>query len=251
MADETATHSSFGRLSFLGMVALVALGGVFYMAGKNIEARKADAIGTLTITGDAKTYATPNIAQITIGVQIDRQDQASDAMAQLKDKMNAVVAAMKTVGVTDKEMRASSLSLSPSYDYSNGRQNLQGYTATQMITVKTKAIEKVGDILNVATDAGANQAGDVQFIVENPDAKKDEARKAAVIEAQKKASEMASQLGVILGNLKNYSESSGGSTPTPLYMRAANGVSADSSTLPLPSGEQEVNMEVTLTYEIH
>lgn len=253
MPDEMmTTHTTFSKFSFLGMVALVALGGVFYMAGKNIEARKLDSEGTLTITGDATTYATPNLGQISIGVQVERQDSAADATALLQDRMNQVIAGVKQVGVPDRDIRTSALSLGPSYDYSNGRQILQGYTATQMLTVKTKALNKIGDILNAATDAGANQAGDVQFVVENPDAKKDEARKAAVIEAQKKAQEMAAQLGVVLGSLKSYTETPTGNVPVPIYSRAAvGGGVADSASFPLPSGEQEVSMTVTLTYEVY
>lgn len=252
MADETTTHTSiFSKLSLLGMLSLVALGGVFYMAGKNIEAGKINTPGTLTITGDAKTYATPNLGQISVGVQIDRQDSAADAMAQLKDRMTQVIDSMKQLGVTDKDIRVSALSLGPSYDYSNGEQRLEGYTASQMVTVKTKALDKIGDILNAATDAGANQAGDVQFIVENPDVKKDEARKIAVAEAQKKAGEMATQLGVVLGSLKSYTETPGGATPQPYYMRSAVGGGAADAAFPLPSGEQEVTMVVTLTYEVH
>jgi uncharacterized protein YggE len=251
MAPETTPNPSiFSKLSFLSMLALVALGGVFYMAGKNIEAGKINTPGTLTITGDAKTFATPNLGQIMVGVQIDRQDSAADAMVQLKDRMTQVLEAMKQLGVTDKDIRVSGLSLGPSYDYSNGQQRLEGYTASQMVTVKTKALDKLGDILNAATDAGANQAGDVQFIVENPDAKKDEARKIAVVEAQKKAQEMATQLGVVLGSLKSYTETPGGAAPTPIYMRSAVGASADAGSIPLPSGEQEVTMNVTLTYEV-
>ncbi len=222
------------------------------MAGKNIEARKADAAGTLTVVGDATTYSTPNVGQISVGVQIDKQDSAVDAMAQLRERMQQVLAAVKQAGVIDKDIRVSGLSLGPSYDYSKGEQELAGYTASQMVIIKTKVLDKMGDILNAAAEAGANQAGDAQFIVENLDLKKDEARKAAVAEAQKKALEMASQLGVVLGTLKSYSETSGGVTPPPMYMRnTQEATGAGGASFPLPAGEQEVTMTVTLTYEIH
>lgn len=249
MAVETTEHTSFfSKVSFLGLVALVVLGGVFYMAGKNIEAGKINTPGTLTVTGDAKAYATPNLAEINIGVQIERQQSASEAMNMLKDRMNSVIAAIKQMGIIDSSIRTSGMSLGPSYDYTNGNQSLEGYIASQMLTIKTKLIDKVGDILNAATDAGANQAGDVRFIVENPDMKKDEVRKIAVTEAQKKAQEMAAQLGVVLGSLKSYEENPGTTQP-PVYMRAPT-VAADGGSLPIPSGEQEVSMTVTLTYEV-
>jgi len=251
MADETTTHASFfSRFPILGAAALVILGGVFYMAGKNIESGKLAGPGTLTITGDAVTYAAPNLAQVNIGVQIERQDSASDAMAQIRDRMTQIIAALKQLGVTDKDIRTSVLSLGPSYDYTNGQQQLEGYTATQTIQVKTKTLDKIGDMLNAATEAGANQAGDVQFMVENPDLKKDEARKIAVAEAQKKAQEMALQLGVVLGRLKSYTEAPGGTVSPPVYMRSAVGMASDAGSLPVPSGQQEVSMEVTLTYEV-
>jgi len=69
-------------------------------------------------------------------------------------------------------------------------------------------------------------------------------------EAQKKAQEMATQLGVVLGSLKSYTETPGGSAPQPFYMRSAVGGAAADGGVPLPSGEQEILMNVTLTYEV-
>lgn len=249
MDIETTAHPHFSKLSFLGMTALVILGGLFYMAGKNIESGKLREYGTLTVTGDAKVYAVPNLGQVTVGILVDREPSASNAMAKLKDGMLQVIAAMKDLGVTDKDITTSGLSIGPSYDYSDGQQRLQGYTASQMITVKTKMLDRIGDYLNAATDAGANQAGNVQFTVENPEVKQDEARKTAIAEAQKEAQDTATQLGVTLGKLKGYAESSGGGVPQPVYMRSQ-GVSADAGSLPVPAGEQEITMQVTLTYEV-
>lgn len=247
--DTQAVPPHFSKLSFLGVTFLVILGGFFYMAGKNIESGKLRDYGTLSVTGDATVTALPTLGRITVGVLVDREPSASNAVAKLKDGITQVLAAMKDLGVADKDVSTSSLSLGPSYDYADGTQRLRGYTASQMITVKTKTLDRVGDYLNAAADAGANQAGNVEFVVENPDAKTDEARKTAIAEAQKKAQDTAMQLGVTLGKLKGYAEATGGLAPSPVYARAQ-GLAADGGSLPVPAGEQQVTMTVTLTYEV-
>ena len=251
MADTPSTPG-FSKHWFISMIVLVAIGGGFYIIGKNIEVRKANDVGELSAVGDAQVFVTPTTALLSVGVQTDIQSTAADAMNGLKNSMNQVLAAVKQGGVTDKDITTNNLSLTPTYDYTNGTQKLQGYQASQSLTVRTKNLDKVGDIINAATDAGANQIGDVQFVADDPSTMKDTARKEAIADAQKRAQTMAAQLGVALGALKSYSEDVGGSTPPPVpYMMKADAAGAVApSSVPVPAGQQEIDVEVTLTYNI-
>ena len=115
-----------------------------------------------------------------------------------------------------------------------------------------RSLDTVSDVLAAATNAGANQAGGVSFIVDDPEKARAEARQKAITQAQKKALLLAEQLGMRLGTLKGFSEG-GGIVPMPYArggMMAIEAKAMDVTPTPLPAGEEDVNVQVTLTYEL-
>jgi uncharacterized protein len=238
-------------------IIAVAIGGAFYLAGKNIEANDDPSdSGTITVSGDGKAFATPDIAQLSVGMQTGRQPTAAAAMENLKKTMDAVIAAVKAQGIEEKDIRSESFYLNPAYDYSTGRMIPRGFEATQSLSIKVRDLDKVSDVLGAATNAGANQAGNVVFTVDDPEAKRAEARQEAIEEAKKKAKMLADELGVSLGDIVSFSEGYGG-YPVPMYYgREALGVGggdadmAKNQAVQLPVGEQQVDISVSITYEI-
>ncbi len=55
-----------------------------------------------------------------------------------------------------------------------------GYEITQTLEVKIRDLAKIGDIIQGATDAGANQVGDLQFTVDKEEEFKKQARTEAI-----------------------------------------------------------------------
>lgn len=237
------------------LITVVAIGGAFYIAGKNIESRTPPAQpATITVSGDGKSFATPDIAQISVGVQTGRQPSAAVAMEKLKTSMDAVLAAVRAQGIADKDISTQSFWLNPVYDYTENGQIPRGFEASQSLSIKVRDLDKVSAVLGAATAAGANQSGGVTFTVDDPEAKRSEAREDAIQEAQRKAQALASQLGVRLGKILNFSEGVIG-YPVPMYYgREAYGMGGADAALQksveLPPGEQEININVTITYEL-
>lgn len=235
----------------LVLIAAVVIGGAFYVGGKKIESR--DHTPTMiSVSGEGKSAVAPDIAQLSFGVMVQRAPTAKVAMETLAKDMKAVFEAVKKAGVEEKDITTEQLSLNPSYDWTDGKQVARGYDATQSLRVKVRDLDKTSDVLGAATAAGANQAGGVQFTVDDPEQARAEARQEAIEQAQAKAEVLAKQLGMKLGTLKSFSEG-GGATPPMYYGRAVAGMAeaqaADMAT-PLPAGEQDVNVTVTLTYEL-
>ena len=232
------------------VLAAVIIGGSFYVYGKKIEVK--DVAPTLiTVSGEGKASAVPDIAELSFGVQIQHQLTAKAAMDQLGKGMTAVFDAVKKAGVPEKDIKTESLSLNPAYDWNDGRQVMRGFDASQSLRVKVRDLDTVSDVLAAATNAGANQAGGVSFIVDDPEKSRAEARQEAITLAQAKAITLARQLGMSLGKLKNFSEG-GDYEPPVMYARgmAMMDKAMEVTPTPLPAGEQEVRVQVTLTYEL-
>src|SRR3989344_2022083 len=203
---------------------------------------------TINVSGEGKIFVKPDVAVVNIGVLKQGADLVSTQRAAT-DVINKIVEMLKRENVEEKDVKTTSYSISPRYDYKDGTQIFRGYEVHQNLEVKLRDLGKVGGILSRSAESGANQVGSIQFTVDDPRAAAEEARAMAIKDAREKAAALSKNLNVRLKKLVSYSESSGGFPPVPIYGRAAEfGLGGDSPAI--PPGENETNIFVTLTYEI-
>lgn len=252
---ETSTHERAATLLSIGMLVAVIVGGLFYLRGVSVGAsRTADPnLATISVSGEGKVSGKPDIAMLTLGVQTGRQATSKQANDLLAKNMTAVIDAIKKAGVEEKDISTQYVSLNPVYNYTTGAQTITGYEATQSLQVKVRNMDKASDVLAAATSAGANQAGGVQFTMDDPEALRAQARTEAIAKAKTKAEALAQQLGMKLGKIRGFNEDGNGAYPPMPYATRAGGAVMDMATnesIPLPSGEQDVIVNVSITYEL-
>lgn len=236
-------------------IIVVLIGGAFYVHGKNIEVGSAGRQPVIiSVSAEAKVSAPPDIAHLSFGIQTGRQPTAKAAIAMIEKNMQNIIDAAKKAGVAEKDLTTESFWLNPAYDYSNGTQVPRGFEAGQSLRVKVRDLDKVGDVLTAATAAGANNAGGISFEIDEPEQLQAEAREMAVKKAKAKAEVLAGSLGMHIVKLTGFSEGGGG-YPQPMYMKTMDsyGVGGGAEARPslvVPTGEQDVTSQVTLTYEV-
>lgn len=247
-------HNVFLRPPVWLPIAVALLVGGAYVIGKNIESSPEPAL--ISVTGEGKVEAAPDIAMLTFGVQTGRQPDAEQAMAMLTEDMNAIIEAIQEAGIEEKDIATQYLNLNPAYDWIDGRQVERGFEASQSLQVKVRDLDKISEILDIAVSNGANQSGGVSFTIDEPAELQAEAREEAIQDAEAKAQKLADQLGVRLGSIRSFNEGYSGTPPMPYYdQRAVMMDSAESGGATMapkiPTGEQEVNVTVSITYEIY
>ncbi len=231
-------------------ISVAAVLGVFYLGGKAIESRDFTP-ATISVSGEGKVSAVPDIASLSFGVQTGRVSTAQDATARLQKDMTAILEAVKAKGIEEKDITTESLYLNPAYDWTDGGQLPRGFEASQSLRVKIRDLSKIGDVLSAATAAGANQIGGVTFTVDDPETLRTQAREKAILQAKEKAVKLASELGVTLGKLKGFNEGFGSMPPVFERSMMLDGMGGGGGgPLPVPTGEQELMTTVTLTYEV-
>ncbi len=251
MAESTSTV--YVRPPVHMLIIAVAVGGAFYLAGKHIEVRGPTTNpATISVSADAKVSTPPDIAMLSFGVTTGRQSTAKDATTNIAKNMTAVIAAVKALGIEEKDITTQSFSLNPVYDYTTNGQIPRGFEATQMLSVKVRDLDKVGDVLTAATNAGANQANGISFSVDQPDEMKAKAREMAIEKAKAKAQVLAHDLGMSLGRITGFTEDGNYySPPTPMMMRSdMAGATKEMANIQIPTGEQDITSNVTITYEL-
>lgn len=234
------------------VILAVILGGFFYIAGQSISVKETTSTGqipSISVSGEGKVMAAPDVAKLSFGASTGRVPTAEAALDTLAKDMNAVIAALKELGVDDKDIATQSLYLNPAYDWNDGTQIPRGFEASQQLTVTIRDLGSIGDALTAATRAGANQIGGVQMTIDNPEELRAQARAAAIENAKEKAEKLADELDVDLGDIVSFSEGYNGNQPPIMYDRAM-GVGGASESLPVPSGEQELSVTVTIGFEI-
>jgi uncharacterized protein len=197
----------------------------------------------VTVTGEATVAVAPDSAMIRIGVssQDKTAREASDANAK---QMTAVLAAIKSNNIAERDIQTSRLSLQPQYDPNkSGTARLTGFQATNQVTVRIRDIGNLAAVLDSAISAGANEMSGIEFIVSEQSKLLDRARDDAIADAHRKADLYAKAAGAKLGHVVAISEE--GSAPPPRPMQALR-----AGAVPISPGEQTLRAVVTVSYEL-
>jgi uncharacterized protein YggE len=157
--------------------------------------RPPGAPSTLEASADAVVRVPPDLATLTLGV-VSEAANAKDAADENARRANEVVNALARVGVTGKDVRTQALALSPVYDNRpSDAPRIRAYRATNQIVVTTTNLALVGRILDEATRAGANMAGELRLGLTDPGTAQTAAYREATREALARATAMAEAIG--------------------------------------------------------
>jgi uncharacterized protein YggE len=206
---------------------------------------------TLSVNGSGKVFLTPDIAYITIGVHTEGAT-ATEAVSDNNEQTQAVISALQSAGIAEKDMQTNNFSIYPQQQYDDqGKPTGEvRYSVDNSVMVTVRNIDTIGDVLDTVVTAGANAINGIQFDVENKTAALTEARKAAVADARTKAQELAEAAGVELGDVQSISEYTSGG-PQPMYdMRAAAPAAEMASSVPVQPGQMLVTLEVSVSFSI-
>jgi len=269
MDNQNFIEKNKNLFSALIITLIIFLGCLIILTGVDTvnHIRKGKYIGqeietknTISVSGKGEIYVKPDLALVTFSVKNEAK-QVSEAMKNNAEKMNAVIAFMKKQGIEEKDLKTTSFNINPRYEYQkagagvyypypSGKRILAGYEATQSLQVKIRDLTKIGSILQGAADKGADLAGNLRFTIDKPEKIKAEARKEAIKKAKDKAKEIASQLGVRLVKITSFSENSA----FPRYYgleKATVGMEEGEAPQPqIETGENKIEVNVTITYEI-
>lgn len=199
---------------------------------------------TFDVLGEGKVTVKPDTATIQAGVSATGVN-AEEAQNKMNSAINEVSNAVKKVGTEPKDIQTTNYNVNPTYDLN---QKITGYSANTTLTVKVRDIEKVNNVIDAATKAGANNVASLGFTTSERSVFENEARKKAVEDAKKKAENTAKIAGFRLGKLVNYSESFNGGFPRPVALSSE--VKDSGTPTTIEPGSEEVLVTVTLSFDI-
>ncbi len=212
---------------------------------------KQETSSELSVVGDGKVDVIPDTATVSVGITVTNAATATEAQSKATQINNAIISALTTLGIDKKDIKTTDYSISPSYNYSTGQNTVSGYNATASVSIKVTNTALLPQVIQAATDAGANQINNTEYSVDNPEKFREQARSMAIQNAKDQAQKLANQLGIRLGKITNIVESNQG-VPEPLPFRAGGVLDASMSKSVAPNleaGSQTITSEVTLFFE--
>jgi uncharacterized protein len=242
---------------FLGLKGISELMGLRYV-GAGLPATN-----VVTVSGTGEVLATPDIAEFTFSVQEERSTVAA-AQESSTAKANAILTFLKESGIEERDIKTVGYNVYPDYQYGTqictpyggcppGERILKGYIVDQSVSVKVRNIDIAGKLLTGVGERGAANVSGLNFTIDNDEALLKEARAKAIADAKEKAEELRKELGVSLVRVVSYGES--GNWPMPYYSKLGMGGAADvrneaTASPQLPTGENKIISNVSITYEI-
>ena len=207
---------------------------------------------TISVTGSGTAYGAPDIATAQIGVQT-RDADAVKATGSNSTKMAAIIAALKAQGVQEKDIQTTNFSVSAQQDVDASGQPKGTITfiVDNTVNITIRDLTKVGEVLSASVDAGANNIYGVSYSVADQAALEAAARDKAMSDAKARAAQLAKDAGTTLDGPITISESINNG-PVPFYAaRDAVAPSAAGVSVPTQSGQVSVQIQVSVTYQMH
>jgi uncharacterized protein YggE len=207
----------------------------------------ADDDGRITVTGEGRVDAAPDMATVSLGV-VTEGTTAAEAMAANSIQLAAVLEQLKMGGIEDRDIQTSGLSLNPNWQQTEAdpTPRIMGYQASNMLTVRVRKLDQLGAVLDKTISDGANSFNGLSFGLSDPEPAMNEARKRAVADAQGRARLLTQAAGLTLGPVVSISEGGGFGGPQPMYRMDA----AAASPVPVAAGEVSTTASVTMVFEL-
>lgn len=231
-------------------MAFLIIASVFLLVDANQKLNTATTTNTVSFSGEGKVVSKADIAVVSLSI-VTESPTSKSAQDDNSKKSKAIADFLKKQKIEDKDIKTTSYNIYPQYAYPrNDKPVISGYQVNQTMEVKIRNLDEVSAILDGVVSAGANQINSLSFQIDEPEKLKAEARALAIADAKKKASELEKELGIDLGKIINFSENTGG-FPSPIYYESKLGMGGGMGGGPsVPSGENEIVVDVNLTYQI-
>lgn len=207
---------------------------------------------TLFVTGEGKSESAPDLATVVVGISTHEADSAA-AQNVNAAKTNAVLEALKELGIDAKDIQTQDYSFYPTYhnDRSHNHQ-IDGYQVHNSVVIRLQNMNLIGTVIDTALAHGANKVHSLNFGIKNTKSLREAAMKEAVANAREKAEIITKALGLKIKGIRHVTEMP---APSPEPMRAnammlAKGVGEASFDTAVETGTLTLNAGVNIEFII-
>lgn len=250
---------SLRTMSALALIGAVLVGALAFGATNwwaaapvvNAQAPTAAPGRTITVVGQGKVRIQPDVARANFGVEVVKPS-VREALDENQTVMDEVLAALEEQGIAENDIQTTGFTIYAERFGPTGPlpEDQVNYRVSNNVNVVIRDLENVGNVIDAAVEAGANNIYGIEFRIDDPSELESEARRSAVEDAEARAAELAELTGVSVGEVVSISEviASGGYISSNFAMQV--GLGGGGGATPISPGELELIMQLQVTYAI-
>ena len=247
---------------FLLLAAIILAGSFVYIGNEFVQSNKENQqtsqwiTNTISVIGEWKSKVIPDTLTINLSVS-EVAKTTKEAQTKANEKVTKIQAILGKAGVSKDNIKTQNLNVYPEYNRNNNTQTISGYRSQQTLTIEfngTKYVDQWNGIIDEISALGNVNIDNTSFDVKDKVAGLAEARQKAFDDAKAKAEQLATMWGVTLGKPVMITDNGISYSPGPIYYaKAEMAMGAGDMAVASPSlsaGQSEVNLTITVVYEI-
>lgn len=207
----------------------------------------------VSVTGEGIARVQPDMARVHFGI-VTTADDPETARRLNAEAASEAMNAVRALGIEERLIRLETLQLQPHRVYDEGLRRYveRGYETSRQVVVEVHDLEILPTLIAQIVQRGANRLNHVSYELQDRDAARNDALRAAVLNARDKARLIVEALGEELGELRTVNEQSFDFPRPVLRMEAMNQAAKDADPEPeaYAAGEIEVRASLHVTFDI-
>lgn len=232
------------------MTRYLTIAAVLLMAPlASAQAPAASSEPVVVVTGEGIVQAVPDRAWITVGAE-SRASTAREAQRRNTELMTPILDKLRAAGVPAEAIRTVGYDVQYEWDFANNKRVGRGYLARNTVEIRVDAIDRVGELLEIAGGSGATNLGGIRFDLKERAKLEREALRLAVADARAKADAAAAGAGQAVARVVRIEEHGARESPPVPMMRTAAFAQAADAAPPISAGQTELRATVTLTASV-
>lgn len=218
--------------------------------GSPVGAQTKEPVVPVVVTvGEGIVQAVPDRAFVDISAE-SRGSNPREAQRRNTELMKPVQDKLRAAGIAADAIRTTRYELQQEWDFVNNKRVSRGYVARNAIEVRVDALDRLGEILDLAVTAGATSVGDVRFDLKDRAKLEREALRLAVADARARADAAAAGSGQAIARVVRIEEHGVVAPPQPPMPMMRMSTESAQSDVPIAAGQMELRARVTLTSEL-
>jgi uncharacterized protein len=200
---------------------------------------------TVSVSATGSVVAEPDLAMISTGV-VSEADTAREALSRNTATMAKVIDGLKALGISAQDIRTTSLNVEPRYRSAKDQApSIVGYQVVNQVRITARELKRLGEVLDQIVSLGVNQVGGIAFEVSKAEELRDEARKAAMANALRRAKLYAASAGAEIGPVLTIAEDAPAPGPRPMARTAL-----AAGDVPIEPGTQRLEVKIYVTWAL-
>ncbi len=228
---------------------------IFIVSVQSIQAQNVmlpDERPSLSVVGEAEKEIPSDEAKISIAIENIASD-ANTARKTNADKMDKIISALKTTGLTNENMSTTSFEIKPNYDVANDNYNkIISYTTTNKMLLTTSAHVNISFYVDLAVNNGANRVEQIEFTSSKKVLNENfnELLKEAFINGKQKAEALSTTAGFIVTGVKRVEIAPDNEIMPPSFKIEQNSLDTQKTSTPIIPQDNRMTVTLPITFFI-